>query len=121
MATSSYVASLLGGVEQGLKRALTFAFEYVLRNLRFGRADDQSASENFQGYFYSATTHATANTEFSVAHSLGQTPYLVIPVLPLDAVGAKIVPLTVTRAADDVRIYLSSSVESAPITLYVEV
>lgn len=72
-----------------------------------------------QGYRLDATTHATADTEFSIAHGLGQVPTLVIPVLPLD-VGNQLVPLVVTRAPDASRVYLRSSSTGAPISLYLE-
>ena len=120
MATSAYTDSLLGGVDAGLRRAFKAVFDYVLRNLRFGRPDHQVPTENFQLYYVTGRTHAVADTEFSIAHGLGQAPYLAIPVLDLQAVGASTVPLEVTRAADAVRIYLKSSVADAPVTLMVE-
>ena len=48
--------------------------------------------------------------------------YLVMPVIPLDLVGARSIPLTVTRAADDQRVYLKTEAgsTSAPFSLYVE-
>jgi hypothetical protein len=121
MATSSYIDTLIGGLEAGTKKAIKAAFDYVLKGgLRFGRPEDATASENFTAAFYEATTDAVANTEFSIAHGFGRAPYLVIPVLPLDTPDARIVPLKVTQAADTKRIYLSSSETSAAIRLYVE-
>jgi hypothetical protein len=120
MATAGFVEALLGSLDATTRKAFRAVFDYVLRNLRFGTPQHGTASENFQGYFYETTTAAVANTEFSIVHGLGRVPYLVIPILPLDAVGSKIVPLTVTRAADSSRVYLSSSVTSAAIVLYVE-
>ncbi len=89
---------------------------------RFGHSTQMAPDplENVQGAFLTATTPAVANTEFSISHGFGRTPYGAMPWLPLDVVGSRTVPLTVTRAADDKRIYLSSSVESAPFTLVVE-
>lgn len=120
MADASYLKTLFGGVETGLRRALDQAWDYVLGNLRLGRPIDSTRSENFQAYFYEATTPGVANTEFTVAHGLGRTPYLLVPVLPLDAVGAKIVRLQVTRAADAARIYLSSPDINAAVTIMLE-
>ena len=105
-----------------MTRILTALF----KDLRFGHPDadlmaaGRNAMENFGGGFMQATTPATPGTEFSIAHNFGRAPYLAIPVLPLDMVGAQLVPLTVSRAADDKRIYLSSTVANAPIVIAVE-
>lgn len=120
MANPEYVASQLGGVESTLKRSLIDVFRYVLGNLRFGRPTNQTRAENVQAYYLTGTTHATPNTEFSIAHGLGSAPYLLVPVLDLQAVNAQIVPLVVSRAADASRIYLKSSVASAVFTIMVE-
>jgi hypothetical protein len=120
MATTSYVSTLIGGLKSDLKRALEAVFDYVLTNLRFGRCASGTRAENFQLYGLDGTTHGTPDTEFSIAHGLGRAPYLLIPVLPLDTVGAEIVPLRVTRAADASRIYLASSVADADIRVLVE-
>ena len=80
----------------------------------------QRRSVNLRGHLYGPiTTPAVANTEFSVAHQFGATPYLVMPVLPNET-DAQLVPLTWTRAWDAKRIYLSSPITSARIFLYVE-
>lgn len=120
MATPEYVIAELGGVESNLKRALSNIFRYVLGNLRIGRVAHQSRSENLQAYFITGRTAAVANTEFSIAHGMGSTPYVAIPVLDLQTVNAEIVPLAVSRAADGTRIYLTSSVADAPFTVLVE-
>lgn len=75
---------------------------------------------NVGGHWYETTTHATPGTEFTIAHGFGRTPYLLFPVLPLDIDGAQLVPLTVSRVADEKRIYLTSSVGSANIIVGVE-
>ena len=48
--------------------------------IRFGDGGDGDRGENLSGQFQSFTSHATANTEFSVAHTLGSVPvgYLVL-------------------------------------------
>ena len=120
MATTPYVESMLGGLDAGLRKALSQIFTYVLGNLRFGRPEHQERAENLQAYFYEATTPSVAGTEFSIAHGLQRAPYLLIPVLPLDTVGAKTVPLEVSKAADDQRLYLKSTTASAPIRVLVE-
>jgi len=120
MATVGYVESLTGPLESPVRVALKRIFDYVLRNLRFGPVAHQTRTENFQAYYLTGTTPATAGQEFSIAHGLGRVPYLVLPVLALDAVNSAIVPLTVTRAADVNRIYLSSSSTSTAIAIMVE-
>ena len=120
MAITGYVESLLGGLEGNTKRVLTEAFRYVLPNGKFGPVDHQTKSESFQAYYVNSTTSSTADQEFSVVHGLGRTPYLVVPVLPLDVVGAKTVRLEVSRAADGQRVYFKSPEVSAPISLLVE-
>jgi len=120
MASNAYISTLLGGLKSDLKRALEGAFDYVLTNQRFGRCAPGTRAENFQLYGLEGTTHATPNAEFSVPHGLGRPPYLLIPILALDNVNAEIVPLRVTRAADAQRVYLASSVASAPFRVLVE-
>jgi hypothetical protein len=120
MATPGYVESLIGGLEADLRGALKRVFDYVLRNLRFGPVTNQVRTENFQAYYYTTTTPATANEEFSVAHGLGRVPYVLIPVLSLDSINQAIVPLQVSRAADASRFYLKSSSTSAAIAVMVE-
>jgi hypothetical protein len=120
MATPEYVVSLLGGLESGLRRALTDAFRYVLINLRFGRVAHQQRAENVQAYYLSGRTAVTPGDEFSIAHGLAVAPYVAIPVLDLQTVNQELVPLAVSRAADANRIYLTSSVADAPFTVLVE-
>jgi hypothetical protein len=119
MANASYIATKLGGLDAPVRRVLDDIFTYILSNLRIGRPTADSRSENLQMYFLEATTPAVANTEFSLPHGLGRAPYLAIPVLPLDA-GAKLVRLTVSRAPDAARVYLSSPDTSAPVTILIE-
>ena len=121
MSTPGYVESLLGGLEANAKRALLEVFRYVLPNGRFGPVEHQTKSENFQGYYVSSTSGASTG-EFSIVHGMGRAPYVVLPVLPLDVVGARTIPLTVTRAADGQRLYLKTEAgyTDAPISLYLE-
>jgi hypothetical protein len=114
------VETSLAGLDRDEQRIFKSIFQYILGDMRFGRAEDSTVAKNFGAVFYSGTTHATPGTEFSIPHGFGRPPYLLIPVLPLDAVNATLVPLTVTRAADSSRIYLSSSVASAPFVVFIE-
>ena len=120
MANSSYVKTLLGALPANVKGPVGDAFEYVLVNLRMGRATTGRRAENLQLYAIEGTTHATPDTEFSVTHGLGTAPYLLIPVLRLTDVNSEVVPLKVTRVPDAERVYLSSSVASAPFVALVE-
>lgn len=120
MATSSYTDAIIGPLPADIKRVMKQTLDYLLKNLRLGRPGDQVPAENFPAVFLQGTTPAVADTEFTIEHGLGRTPYLIIPVLPLDAVGARIVPLRVTRVSDARRVYLSSSETSAPVSIYVE-
>ena len=120
MAESGYIASLLGGLEASIKRTFSTIFEYVLRDLAWGQVEDQTRAGNFRGYYYTATTPTVANQEFSIAHGLGVTPYVLIPVLPLDILDAELVRLSVSRVADAQRVYLTSPQTSAIVYVMIE-
>lgn len=122
MADIGFVLEEIKGFPPEMQPGLTRIFQEVLRNQRFGHpsGDQPDPSTNFGAGFFEATTPAVANTEFSITHGFGRVPYLVVPVLPLDVVNAQVVPLKVTKAADNKRVYLSSSVASAAITVLIE-
>ena len=122
MADLGRVEAELNGLPVTLRPIFFRIFQTILKDLRLGHPTFGTAdpSTNFGGGFFHGTTDPVANTEFSVTHGFGRTPYLAVPVLPLDSVGSRLVPLTVTRVADARRIYLSSSVTSAPFSLFVE-
>lgn len=120
MARAALIDTITGGLDPDLRRVLKQIFEYVLGNLRLGQPINQERAENLQAYFYDVVTPATPGTEFSIQHNLGIAPYLLLPVLPLQSVNAQIVPLRVTKLADANRIYLSSTVASASVTVLVE-
>jgi hypothetical protein len=131
MASEGNVDAMLTAIQDpATQLTLKGIFRYVLSNIAFGRAtaggggvsqvSSAAPAENFPGGFFKGTTAAVANREFTVAHNFGRSPYLLIPVLPLDQIGAQLVPLTVTRAADASYVYLKSGVVSAPIFVYVE-
>jgi hypothetical protein len=118
MADIGSIEAELGSLPPDHKKALVSAFRYLLNNLSWSRLD-RGRAQNAQIYYVSGTTSTAANVEFSVAHGLGSTPSYVLPVLPLDEVGAQMVPLQVSRAADDRRVYLKSSSTNAAITILV--
>lgn len=112
------MATLLNALPADIKGPVTQAFDYTQDNWRLG---DGVRATNAQWYKFSSTTAATANEEFSIRHGLGQVPSKVIPVLDLNSVGSQIVPLTVSRAPDEQRVYLKSSSTGAVFLIYVEV
>ena len=118
MADIGSVEAEFGSLPPEHKKALVAAFRYVLSNLSFAR-QDRGRAQNAQVYYTSGTTSSNANTEFSLAHGLGEVPSYLLPVLPLDEVGAQMVQLQVSRAADARRVYLKSSSTSAAITVLV--
>lgn len=121
MATLAGIESELGGIPSDQRKSLINAFREIVKNgLRFGRPGDAEPTENFSGHFYSGTTSSVSGREFIVPHSLGRAPYLAIPVLDLQTVGAETVGLQVTRVADKLNVYLASADTDVPINLYVE-
>lgn len=110
MADSSYLKSLVGSLPPDVKAALGRCWDYLCDgNLRFGPVNSQRPrTENFAGRYVTATTPATANAEFTIAHGLGANPGVLIPMLNLTSVGSSLPTLTVTKAPDAARIYLSS-------------
>lgn len=114
---------LVAGVpDPTTKRILTELVETMFGRggVQFGAVSHQARAKNLTGFYLEGTTSTTADSEFSIAHGLGRTPYIALQVSPLDTVGAKQVRLRVTRAADSQRIYLASPETAAPVTLLVE-
>lgn len=121
MAKSSYAKALIGNLAADIKTSLGKVFEFMLDgNLRFGAIENQQRAENFAGIFLTSTTAAVTNTEFSIAHGLVSTPRYVMQVIDPRSVGSQQVPLTVSRAADSKRIYLTSASTNAVFTVYCE-
>lgn len=121
MADFGFTQNMLAAVgDSKLRKILESVFRYVLKDIRFGRGVDGEPAVNMGGGFFDATTPSVANTEFSISHTFGRTPYLLIPVLPLNQVNAKIVRLQVSRAADASRVYLKSPDTDAAVFVYLE-
>lgn len=117
MAAPGYLLTLLNALPSDIKKVLVPAFDYVTGTWRLG---DGTKATNALWYRVSATTSSNANTEFSVAHGLDSAPTKLIPIVDLTVVGAQLVPLSVSRAPDDKRVYLTSSSTGAAITFYLE-
>lgn len=125
MANPSYLKSILASILTPEQRpAWNQVVQYLLTNLNAGRivpgATQVDRGANLLWFPVMATTPSTPGQTFAVPHGLGRIPYAVYPVLPLDVVGARMVPLTTAQAADSRQIYLSSSVADAPVYLMVE-
>lgn len=117
MASKAYVESFINALPADIRYPIRSALWYLMDNWRLGTA---ARAENAQLYRVSSTTHATANTEFTVAHGLSAAPALVVQILDLSQVNSQMVPLTVSRAPDAKYLYLKSSSTSAPFTMMVE-
>jgi hypothetical protein len=87
-------------------------------NFRIGTG---TRAENAQWYRVTGTTPKTANTEFALRHGIGSAPTQLLPILDLNVLGARLVPLQVTRPPDANYLYLASSSTSAFLTVLVEV
>lgn len=118
MASKGYIDTLLNALPAEIKRVLVPAFQYQSDNWKVGTS---ARATNAQWYRIESTTASVAGTEFSVKHGLGAAPHTLIPILNLQEQGAQLVPLTVSRAADAERVYLSSTHASAVISFFVEV
>lgn len=117
MSSIGYVDSLLNTLEPAVKKTLDLAFREVIQNFQLG---DGPKATNARWFRLTGTTAAVANTEFSILHGMDVEPALLIPVIDLTAIGSQLVSLTVTKAPDAKRIYLSSPSTSAVVTLYAE-
>lgn len=120
MADKGYVKTLINGIpEERSRQLIASAFDEVLDNFRVGPIEHAKRATNGQSYFFQAVTAAVSSGEFTIRHGQGQTPLWLRPILPLDSVNVTMPAVTVTRAADETRIYLKSP--STGITFFVEV
>ena len=108
MAALGQIESLLGALDDTVKRTFVQVFRALVPNLQFGPVSHQTKSLNHQAYYLVSTTATSTGTEFSILHGLGRAPYLAMSVLPLDSTSVESLRLRVTRVADAQRIYLSS-------------
>jgi hypothetical protein len=122
VADPAYIESELNALPPDVRVVMVRVFRDFLRDLRFGHSTGTppDPATNFGAGFFTATTPAVANTEFTITHTFGRAPYLALPVLRLDAIGSQIARLMVTRAADADFLYLSSPDVNVPVTLVVE-
>lgn len=114
----SEINSLPVELRAPMRRLITM----FLTDLRFGhpKGAQPDPMKNFGGGFFHTTTPASPGTEFTIPHGFGRVPYLAAPVLLLDAVGSSDGVFTVSRVADDKRIYLTSTVASKAVSFLVE-
>ncbi len=117
MASLGYLDTLLQTLDPVVRQPIKDAFRYVMRELALGGT---AKAENFAWFQVSSTTHATANTEFTIVHGMDHAPSKLIPVLPLDSTTSQLVPLAVTRVSDATRVYLKSTSTSAQFLCYLE-
>lgn len=117
MAAPGYVDTILNALDAAIRVPLTNAFNYAMRDNALGA---NVKAENFSWFKVSSTTHATANTEFSVLHGMDHAPTKLIPMLRLDSTGQQLVPLVCARVADAKRVYLKSSSTSAQFIAFLE-
>ena len=117
MSSKGYVDSVLNQLPAEDRKALQPAFHHVMDEGAIGSA---TKATNFRWVRVSSTTAAVANTEFSIAHGLGVKPTWLIPAVDLTQVNSQLVTLTVTRAPDAHRVYLSSPSTSVVFTALLE-
>lgn len=122
MADLGDIESTIRTLPQPLRAPMNQIVRPLVKDMRFGhpKGMQPDPAQNFGGGFFAATTAATPGEEFTIAHGFGRTPYLAIPVLPLDQVNASTVQLTVSRVADDKRVYFTSTEASVSFTVYIE-
>lgn len=122
MASLDQVESDVNSLPTDQRPAFRRIFTEILTQLRFGHPKGMQPDPalNFGGGFFHGTTAASAGDEFTIAHGFGRVPSLAIPILLLDTVGSSTVPLTVSRAADDKRLYFTSTETGVPVSVYVE-
>lgn len=122
MADLGLLRQKINGLPVELRATVLDIVTILCKDLRFGHPQQMQPDPltNFGGGFFTFTTPSTPGDEVAVAHGFGRIPYLLVPCLPLDTVGASLVPLTVTQAATAKNLYLSSSVADAEVTVIVE-
>jgi hypothetical protein len=122
MADLGLIQAEINSLPVDVRATMLRIFTTLLTDLRFGhpKGAQPDPMKNFAGGFFHATTPVTPGTEFTLPHGFGRAPYLAQPILLLDAVGSSDGVFTVSRAADDKRIYLTSTVASKAVSFLVE-
>ena len=110
-------SQLNGLTDVTMRRILKNCFEEALSQSRIG---DDDKAQNFAWFQVQFTTHATANTEFSVVHGMEVPPNRFIPSVRMDVINSQMVPLVVSRAPDNKRAYFKSSSTSAVVNGHFE-
>lgn len=117
MADKGFLFALLNRLPADIKPPLQEAFTHVCDTFRLGGGE---RALNMAWYRAEGVTSSNANTEFSVAHGLAAVPSKVIPYLDLTVINSQMPVLTVTRAPDARRIYLSSPSTGVTFSIYLE-
>jgi hypothetical protein len=120
MASIGYVDTLIAPLPAEMRKALTDCFTYAFATMLWGPVVNGRRAVNGQQYFISFLLPAVANQEIAVAHGLSAVPNMAVPVLDVRSANSAIVPLTITRKADDHYLYLKSSSVNVPVTLLVD-
>jgi len=98
-------------------RDLSNLFLAISGRIRFGAGTDNTDGENINGEFQQFTSDASANTEFSVSHSLGSVPVGYI-VLGQDKAGSLYQLSNTGTAWTSSTIYLKCSVSSVTFLIF---
>lgn len=123
MAGVGYLTLILNTLPEAIRKPLVAFAEVAFKDIAFGATDseDAVAAENLRGHLVPMTTSGTANQEVAVEHKLGRTPRFVLTgILAPDTVNATAPVLTITRAADEKFVYVSSATTTATSWLYIE-
>jgi len=117
MAVKGTVDTYLNALDQSIRYPIRQAFYYLFDNWRIGTG---ARAQNAQLYRFTGTTHATANTEFSITHGFGSAPKQLLQILDLSVVNSQLVNLSVSRAPDAQSLYLKSPSTSASFVILLE-
>lgn len=120
MAKAAFLKALFGVFPGVQKSALYQAADFLCdRNWRFG-PPGSTRSENMAGVFVQLTTSSVSTGVVSVAHGLGKIPDIFWPVGNPRVVNSFLPRLSVPRAADATRLYVTSPDTAVTCSLYVE-
>jgi hypothetical protein len=120
MSSIGYVDTLIAPLPVEMRKIFTDVFTYTYATMLWGPVVNGRRAVNGQQYFISFLLPAVANQEIAIPHGLSAVPNLAVPVLDVRSPNSAIVPLTITRKADDHYLYLKSSATSVPVTLLVD-